>query len=189
MNITVSTAPVKQPLLLSEAKEHLQVVHDRDNNYIGSLIRAATLWAESFTGRKFITQTLTVELDASEATGSIQLPYSPVSTLTSFSTYDTEGTLTAVLSDYYYLSGTDPAFLVPNNGGWGLYRVRKAAQAVYVVGYGASGASMPDDIIHALKIVVADLYHNQESVTDKLALSKVPMSAEALLGPYRVLTY
>lgn len=189
MNIIVSTAPVKQPLLLSEAKEHLQVVHERDDNYIRSLIRAATLWAESYVGRKFITQTLTVELDASEATGSIQLPYSPVISLTSFSTYDTEGVATAVSSEYYYLSGTNPAFLVPNNGGWGLYRVRKAAQAVYVVGYGATGASMPDDIIHALKVIVADMYHNQESTSQSTSIVTVPMSAKALLGPHRVLTY
>lgn len=189
MNITVSTAPTKQPLILSEARDHLQVTHDRDDNYISSLIRAATRIAESYTGRKLITQTLTVELDSHEAHGVIQLPYAPVSSLTSFSTYDTDGTATAVDSTLYYLSGTNPAFLVPNNGGWSLYRTHKAAVLVYVVGYGSSGTSLPDDITHALKIIVADLYHNKESVTDKLALVEVPMSAKALLGPNRVLTY
>lgn len=193
MNVTVSTPATKDPILLGEAKEHLQVEHTRDDRYIRSLIRAATTWAESFMGRKVINQTLTVLFDGNEVAGRFQLPYSPVSSVTSFKVFNTDGTEETVSTDYYYLSGDSPGHIVPQDGGWQIYRPWKAAEIVYVAGYGNSGLSVPDDIIHAIKMIVADLYHNTESAKletrTQLNPNEVPFSARVMLEPYRIFTY
>ena len=43
--------------------------------------------------------------------------------------------------------------------------------------------SMPPNVRHAIKIVVANLYENRESIS-AATLSKVPETLDALLGPY-----
>lgn len=193
MNVTITTAAATDPIRLDEAKTHLQVQHKRDDGYIRSLIKAATRTAENYTGRKFINTTLTVLLDAHESISPIHLPYSPLSSFTSMSYFNTDGTTTTVDSGYYYTNGTDPAYVVANDGGWSIYRAYKAIQIVYVAGYGATGASVPEDIRHAIKMIVADLYNNQESAKletrTQLNANEVPYSAKALLEPYRILTY
>lgn len=193
MNVTITTAATRDPILLGEAKEHLQVEHTRDDRYIRSLIRAATAWAESFTGRKIINTTLTVLFDANEISGRFQLPYAPVSSITSFKVFNTDGTEETVSTDYYYQSGDNPGYIVPEDGGWSLYRPWKAGEVVYVAGYGTSGKAVPDDMLHAIKMIVADLYHNPESAKletrTQLNPNEIPFSARALLEPFRIYTY
>ena len=178
MEIAVTVAPTKEPLLLHEAKEHLQVEHDSDDAYIATLVKAARAWVETHTARALITRTLVVDFDAEEAESPITLPLAPLGTLTSVAYFAVDGTSTTVSAADYYTVGTDPARLVALNTGWYLYRPWKALRVTYTAGYGASGESVPDDIMHALKICVHALW------TDPLA-KEMPAAAAMLLAPYR----
>ena len=191
MNITVSTAPTKQPLLVSDVKRHLQIEHTADDKYIEDLIKAATATLERYTGRAFMQQTITLDLDAYEAQGPITLKRAPFSSLTSFSYYDSSGNSNTVAATQYYVSGTDPAIVVAQDGGWELHRTYKALTLVYVAGYGASRSDVPAPLRQAIRVLVADMWNNPESMKLESRSSSfptpLPTSAKALASPYRLL--
>jgi len=178
MDIAITTAATKEPLLLHEAKEHIQVEHEQDDAYILTLVKTARAMVENYTARALITRTYTLDLDAPEASSPIVLPYAPLGAITSIVYYDTDGVSTAVAATDYYVVGTDPGHIVAQNSGWYLYRTYKALRIVYTAGYGSSGTSVPDDLMHALKIVLFSLW------TDPLA-KEIPMAARVLMEPYR----
>jgi len=184
MNVSFAQADSRRnPLILPEVKEHIGVQHTEDDAYILSIIRAATRQAESYTGRKLINETITLDLDAHEASTGFYLPYSPYSSLTSFVTYasDSDVTGTAVPAAGYRVDGDNPARVVAVDGGWSLYRAYKAATVVYVAGYGSSGEDVPDDLLHGVKALCADLYMNHGN---KPGDGSMPLVAKALLEPY-----
>jgi len=192
MELRVTTAPSKLPVEVLDARQHLQIEHTDDDGYIKTLIKAATNVAQIITGRKFITQTITIELDATETASPIRLPYPPFQSVTTFKYYDGDRTKQTVDSATYSTIGTNPARIVADDGGWSVYQSYQALEIVYVVGYGLTSASIPEDIVHAIKIIVADLWNNPESskleTRTQLTANQVPYAALALLQPYRVLT-
>jgi len=191
MEVQVTTDPVKLPLDVKAARVHLQIEHTDDDAYIQALIRAATNIAQTITHRKFITQTLTLYLDASEMASPIKLPYPPQQSLTSFEYYDSDRTATTVDSTGYDAIGTNSMRIVSKNGGWQNHQAYQSHKIVYTTGYGLTGESVPDDIIHAIKIIVADLWNNPESskkeMGTQLTSDQIPFVARTLLEPYRVL--
>ena len=61
--LKVITAPSVQPVSRIEAREHLRLDDDVDDSQIRSFIKAATDWAENYTGRFFISRTCQMMLD------------------------------------------------------------------------------------------------------------------------------
>lgn len=182
----ISRAPSSSSVLLvpvGDAKEFLQVEHASDNNFIKSLVGAATVQVERYLGRALLTQAITLILDANEARREITLPYPPFVSLTSFKYFavtDTSNTGTTVDSGSYYTAGTDPCRLLPYYGGWSIERPYHSHEIVYNAGYGAAGTSVPDDIILGVKMVVRNLW--QGSLAEDGSV--FTPDAVAVLQPY-----
>ena len=58
------TGPAIEPVTIVEVKSHLRLDIDDDNIVLSSLIKAARVWAENYTGRMFIQRTLQQFLDS-----------------------------------------------------------------------------------------------------------------------------
>ena len=159
MRVTVTTPPTEEPVTYAEATATLLVEHDEDEARIEGLITAARVAAERATGRSFVTQTLTVRFDAREMSVGFVLPYGPVQSVTSFTTYDTEGTGTLTTSSDYQLAG-DFISSHPGGGYWDVGRSLDTAQVVYVAGYGAASA-VPTPIKEWIKAKVKSLYEGE----------------------------
>jgi hypothetical protein len=140
--------PQSEPVLLSEAKLFLRVDadNDQDDELITSLIAAARRWCEVYTRRRFLYQTVRLEMDffpgyiidgvgggashfattfLSGANAvlagiryAIQLPFPPVRGIAAFTYTDQNGTVTPVLSGTQYVADFDsqPARLMPPFG-------------------------------------------------------------------------
>lgn len=176
------------PVEVGEAKEYLQIDHNSDDDYIRVLIQSATRAAEHYTGRLFIERSVTAWLDASEARSPLTIPHAPYRSLTSFEYYDEDNTATAVDSNLYYVVGTDPARFVAKNSGWLLLRLYGAIKIVYKAGYGLAASAVPQDIRHAIKMIVADMWdHTGHASSEILVASPIPFTAKVLLNPYRLL--
>lgn len=178
-----------EPITAADAKTHLQIEHTADDSYITLLITAARTRLERWLGRALMEQTITLDLDAWEAQGPIVLPRAPFSSLTSFVYYDSDGNSTAVDSTTYYVSGDDPASVVPQNGGWLIKRGYKSHRIVYVAGYGDEATNVPEDLRQALRVMVADMWNNPESMKLESRSSSfptaLPTAALNLAAPYR----
>jgi len=178
----VSSAPDTEPVTRTEAKAWIKLDTTTDDTLIDSLITAARIAAENFTGTKFITQTVKQYLtDFPGTADELVLRFSPVQSITSVAYVDADGnnqTLTTYNAD---LTGV-PARLWPNvNTNWPETKAQlKAVTITYVCGYGTAGY-VPGDIKNAILFMIASWYERREE-----SAKTMPNMSEYLLTPYRV---
>jgi len=196
-----TSAPTSEPVTLAEAKLHCRVDNSVEDSYIESLIAAAREWAESYTSRAFITQQYTLYMDRfpSDAIDLVTLHYiwdgrfmylprSPVQSVDEIRYTDTsESVVTLDASRYRVDTKSHQPRIEPAYGDtWPPpLAVSNAVEVDFTAGYGTAD-DVPASIKHAIKILVKTWYDPARQAVDTVNVSEVPMSAEALLGPYKL---
>jgi uncharacterized phiE125 gp8 family phage protein len=180
--------PADTPVSLTEAKIHLGIPDavTLQDAYILNLIKAATKYAEDWTGRQFFTATWRLSIDRFPS-GEIYLPRSPVQSVTSVVYVAPDGTATTEdTGNYVLMSDYDPARIMRTpDTSWPSVRWQPGAVAVtYVAGW-ATVATIPQSIKQAILILVGQWFNNREASTPQQANS-IPMAVEALLQMTRV---
>ena len=183
--LTEATAPTSEPVTKAEAKLFARIDITDDDDLVDSLIEAARREAEIFTRRSFINTTWDLTLD--EFPAEILLPRSPLSSVTSITYVDTSGTTQTLTSTLYRVDTKSlPGRITPSYGNtWpATQAVTNAVTVKFVVGYGATAASVPEVIKTAIKMMVNDWYEHRESQSEiKLYMNK---ATERMLWSYRV---
>jgi uncharacterized phiE125 gp8 family phage protein len=213
MGLRLITAPTDEPITLEQAKSHLRVAHESDDDYIAGLIEDARAYVEDETQRALITQTLeyTVDwLDAPRAfDGSvltaptrptvIYLPRPPLQSVSYFNYLDADGaeqsfysTLASpqITSSLVVDNKSDwrQARLVPvNSGTWpALLDQANAVTIRYIAGYGASGEYVPRPLIRAIYLMIAHFYENREPINIGNITTELAFSVQALMAKYKI---
>lgn len=201
-NVTIITAAASEPVTLSDAKSFMRIDGSDENDLITELIKVAREMAEEYTRRKFINTVLQLTLDAFPLQGdeywwngvrqgsisemhrqadSITLPFVPVSAVSSVTTYSTSNVSSVFSSDNYTLDEANGRVVLNDGAVWPTALRNKAAIAVnYTAGYGANASDVPSSVRQAIKMIVVELYENR-------TCASIPMSAQKLLMPYRIL--
>lgn len=193
-NLALVQAPTELPISKQDAKDHLRYEDDEEDSLVNSLIAAATDYAESFTRRRFITQTWKLLLDDFPRCqqdyafpGEILLPYPPLQSVTHVKHYNGDGTLVTISSaDYLVLANDLPGRVTPTTGNSWPYDVQYRPDAVevqYVCGYGLQ-AAVPAAVKHAILLILGHLFENRQTVSPN-QLHEIPLGAEHLLWPHR----
>ena len=191
-SVSVTSAPATEPVSRTEAKLHLRVDTTTDDTWIDNAIQAAREYAETVTGRAFITQTLALKLEGFPNGQPLWLPRPPLVSVTSVAYVDPNGNTQSWASNAYELSQPSGprasyARILPL---WGTqYPVTRpqmeAVTVTYVAGYGAASA-VPQAIKSAILLLVGHLYANREAVVMDLRVADLPLGVQALLSPYMV---
>lgn len=195
MALTLYTAPVSEPVSLSDAKTHLRVPSDvtDEDGLIAALITTAREYAEQYTGRAIRTQTWDYKLDAFPC-DEIVLPMPPVTSVSSISYVDQNGDSQTWSASYYQtdLPSGPTAAKARIWPAYGQYfpQTRWQLNAVtvrFVSGY-ATVAAVPESIKAAIKLIVGHLYLNREDVAVGVGIGaiQVPKAADSLLWPLKV---
>lgn len=180
-------------MTLAEAKLHLKEdLQDADNDTrINSFVKAARQWMEIHTGRAFITQTWTMNLqDWPDGEGIIELKPNPVISVTSVKYLDSDGvqqTLEAG-TDYQVVVASEPALIAEEPAAsWPVLETDRLLpiEIIFVAGYGAAATDVPEPLISANKFMLGHLYAHPESVSEG-NLTEVPQGSEDLLWAYRL---
>lgn len=187
MRVVVVTPP--EPFIdLAEAKEHLRVDHDDDDDLISVLINAATGHIDGpngWLGRAIGMQTLELVLPGFIA-DSFVLPYPPAVAIEEVSYEDTNGVLQQLDTSLYEMR--DDVIGTAWGQSWPATRsYRGGAQAVRIR-YTAGYEEVPAPIRVAILIMLGDLYKFRESTVangSPVAVS-IPTTVEMLLQPFRV---
>ena len=198
MGLSLVTAPAIEPIVLQEAKDHLNLDHADHDAMIDAIIRVARDRVEDETGRALITQTWDQVFEcfpgASRGVprGEIELAKAPLQSVTSISYIDTAGatqTLTAV-TDYKVDAITEPGRIVPAfNKTWPQTRDEINAVTIrFVCGYGAGRSHVPSGLRQAMLLIIADLYAHREDTQKNATLAPLPFGAAAFMSPYVVHT-
>ncbi len=185
MSIEISTAPATEPVTLTEAKAHLYVDTSNDDTMITSLIVAARVYAENYTRRAFITQTIKARYDHFQSFFEMEKP--PLISVSSITYIDTTGsTQTHSSSDYDVDIYSTPARITEGYGTtWPSTRssVPNTVTIEYVAGYG-DASDVPNTIKQAMLMMIAHWFENRETTITGTTAAVVPFGVDSLLMPY-----
>lgn len=196
MALKLITASSNYPVSLEEAKAHLNVDFNDDDELIDIYRKAATEEAERFTGQALIDQTWDMILDAFPV-GAISIPKPPLIELVGLFYRDSAGVEQEFAGAGYILdqgSDREKARLTLAYGGtWPTPQaVANAVRLRFRTGYvdedvsPVSGA-VPYAIKAAILLGIGELYANRETVVIGQTVAMIP-TAERLLRYYRVET-
>lgn len=206
MRYKLVTAPTVEPLTTAEAKDHARITHSVDDSLVDRYVAQARRQAETYTRRALIAQTWNLVMDdfptdTYRNPGQlIYLPKGNTLSVTSITYTDAAGasqTLTGPSSspdgtDYQEDLNDDAGGILspPYNSDWPEARVDTlgAVTVQFVAGYGTARTDVPQDILSAIQIMVADLYYRRTQA-DFMARDDqqtISPAARALLHPYRI---
>jgi uncharacterized phiE125 gp8 family phage protein len=186
-----TAAPALRVVDVEEAKAHLRVEVDDEDDLIEGLVLAAESrldgWA-GLLGRCMINQTWRASY-ASWCGPVMELPFPDVSSV-DVTYFDSDG-VEQTLSDVHYglietAGGTAiewrASFAAPS-----LSSRSDAVRVSMVTGFGAAASEVPEAIRHAIKLMVGGWYENREESVIGVSVASLPVSlaAESLIAPYR----
>lgn len=173
MIATISTQPVVEPIALNEAKLHLRIDANAEDEYVTSLIQAARQWCEGYEGQAYMMRTIKVYLDSF---AEISLPFFPLVSVSSIQYVDSDGN-TQTLSSSYYTVDTDSTpgrVYLAYNQTWPTIRdVKKAVTITCNVGYATTfTVNTTTDILTVSNAFFADedVVRVRSSIEDNAAL-------------------
>lgn len=180
------TAPSVEPVSLDEAKAHLNITHDDDDELVERTIIAARRACERGCLRSFVTTAWKYTLERWPVCngGRIVLPRPSLIAVSGITYLDTTGTRQTLSSELYVVStAREPAVIIPAYGTtWPAAReFMDSVQVSYTAGYGATAASVPDDIRAAILLMVGHLYAHRGDENQE-----PPAAVRNLLAPYSV---
>lgn len=160
MNISVITAPIEEPVSVTEAKLFLRVDASTEDTLIASLIKAAREKGEELSRRAFVTQTLEMIVDEFPSDYALKVMRPPLQSVTSVTYYDSDN-VAAVWTDYVVNARSEPGKVVFNTLP-GVCLLESGGVAVrFVAGYGAATA-VPERIKKLILSLAAYWYENRE---------------------------
>jgi len=174
--VKILTPPTEEQMLqvlsLDEAKSHLRVDFNDDDDYIKGLIFAAIQYAEGFQKRSIAPYTL--QLTQDQFGYAIPLRRGPVKNVVSVEYTLLDGTVKEVSSDSYIFSADEQ--LVPKT--WWPSEALQGVDGVKVI-YNTGYDTVPATTKQALKLLVGHWYENREPVGQ--VTGEIPFSSQALL--------
>ncbi len=186
MITTVVTPTASEPITLEEAKAHLRVDLDDDDDLILRAIASARGSVESAVRRALMPQTLETAWSCFPGCGPILLPRAPVRSVVSITYADPSGG-DVVLDPSSYrvvLGGTGPAEIVPAVGSaWpSTAPYPDAVRVRYEAGY-ADAATVPAIARSVLLLRVGTLYEQRESLLTGTIATELSDTQRWLLDP------
>lgn len=199
MRFSLVTAADAEPVSLEEAKAHLRVDIDEQDDLLIGYIAAARAHLEEICGRSFLSTTWDYfidddwpwifDMDYGAHVRMIEVPKAPLSSVTSISYVDSNGATQTLASNQYVVDGAGaigriyPAYGVD----WPTVRCQRRAITVrFVAGYGADPSSVPTPIKQATLLLISHFHEQREPVVVGQTVNQVPMAVDALIAPYRV---
>ena len=171
--------PALEPVLVAEAKAHLRLDGNAEDDLVGALLVAARVAVETEIRRVLIAQTWRAIADHWPAAGLV-LPVVPVLAIDAVRAVSAGGTATALGPNEYAVDAITGA----------LRLVRPAADAEryeidFSAGFGASGLNVPQPLRQAIQLLVTHWFENRSTVIVGDANVATPFGYRELVAPYR----
>jgi len=192
VGLKLVTPPEVEPVTLEEAKGHLRLDGDADNDYLSALIAAARERVELFLRRALITQMFECTMDDFPAYDrAIDLPRPPLQSVEWIKYLDTAGVLQTLDPGTYIVDASSNEIgriALAWNRLWPFTRYTINAVTIrFAAGYGDAVEDVPQAIRQGILIEISNLYENREDVVVGQNISMLSLS-EWLLWPYRALS-
>lgn len=183
VNYQITTAATDSPLTLAYVKEHVKIDYTDEDTVLQGYLDAAIEYAEKYTERGIMTQTVTqVYDDWPAAVGcNIELALAPLQDVTNVKYYDSDNAqqiLATTVWDHTVRSTPALVYLKPEQSWPSVADRPEAVEVVYTVGY-ADADSVPKLIKQAICLLFAGFETKRED-----SIKKHKTAAEVLLDNY-----
>lgn len=179
---TVTVAPTVEPVTLEQAKEQCGVLpaETHFNALLGRLTKAARAHCEEYCNARWAVQTFAMQCDS--FADFARLPTGPLSSIASITYVDTDGEEQALDEAVYEerKDGLEPSIGLKHGRSWP--RIRHGSRITLAAVY---GGSVPDDVQHAMLMLIGHWFVNREAVVTGTIATAIPMSVDALLCNHR----
>lgn len=178
MLLSLITPAASYPVTLAEAKAQLRVTHADQDVMIGALIGAACKTVSEMSGRALSEEEWQYALPS--VRGDVCLPVTPLIEVTAIEYWDdADVNQTLDLADFYVFQDENTATIRPKDGAaWPAARRREDAfRFTFTAGY----TTLPENLRHAVLLLVDHLFHNTSPVTDG-AVTEMPYAVESLIA-------
>jgi uncharacterized phiE125 gp8 family phage protein len=184
MSLLLTLPPAVEPISLVEAKAHLRVDHAADDVFISALIVAARRQIEARTSLCLIQQNWSVFFDRWPAHPALSIPLDPLIAVNEVVIYGDADAASTIEPAHYFVDRAQlPARVilrqgrtVPQPG-----RIANGIEVKVTAGFGATAASVPQDIKQALLLTVGAWFANRGEERG----GDLPLMAVGLIRPYR----
>jgi uncharacterized phiE125 gp8 family phage protein len=185
MTLILTTPPAAEPISLGEAKSHLRVSHSDDDAYVQRLITAARRQIEARLGLAVITQAWSLFLDRWPEQGAARIALHPVQSITDIITYGDSDTPATLDPAHYFLDNKSRPARVVLRAGRAFPVPGRAINGIEIkitAGFGATAATVPDEIRQALLLAVAAWYADRGETESGF----LPLMARELIAPFKL---
>tara|TARA_R110000868_G_scaffold291244_1_gene551685 strand:+ start:1224 stop:1796 length:573 start_codon:yes stop_codon:yes gene_type:complete len=181
------TTPPSALLTIEQLRDHCRVDGTDSDSALLAYLAAAVAYVDGpygAVGKAIGAQEWTLSRGRVTGTDRVEIPVLPFVSVVSGSYYDAaNASQTLTLADFRTYGGEDVAYIEPLVGNtWpAMYDRPDALSLVISAGY----AEPPENVLHALRLLVSHWYENREAV-DGASLKELPLAVFSLLGISRV---
>lgn len=178
MHLRRKLDPPTEPVSVQEAKEHLRIDTDWDDDLLFAYIQTAREMIEEYLGRALITQTWDMILDTLPER--VELPRPPVQEVNGVYARDASDNEYEISSDHYTMEEKADLLMLSAQSvvTWPFHRDIAGARIEFVSGYGDSASDIPPPLRVGILQMVGHLYENRES-------QAIPPGVRQIIQPYR----
>lgn len=191
------SGPSEEPITTAEAKTHLHISGTSQDTYINTLIVTARRQLERYLNRVFITQDWKVYYD--NWCNELLIPFGSLQYSTSADLvvkyYDINGAQQTLSEEDYYwvVKTTDPSRIVRKYDATYpelQYGRPDAIEIAFSAGYGDAATAIPDEIKHAMKLLITNYYeHRGNIVIGREQAQVIPSYITDLVHSYKLYSF
>ena len=187
MALVLMSGPAVEPVTVAEAKAHMRIDGSAEDTVIASLVLTSRLHVEAALSLALITQSWRVLLDRWPQGDTLELPLQPLQAVTEVRVRNASGGAPAVPATSYLVDiASKPPRLVWNSAVRPVPGV--AANAIEIditAGFGATAASVPAPLRHAILLLTAHWYEHRDPSDIGTDAARVPDAVSDLIQPFR----
>ncbi len=186
MALVLTSGPAEEPLSLADVKAHLRIDGTAEDVLLASLLLTSRLHIEAALDIALITQSWMMVLDRWPPGAELDIPMSPLQAITAVRVTSSAGTINIPSTSYVIDIASRPPRLVWN-AGWRPDPGVKAGgiEIEFTAGFGATGASVPAPLKHAILLLTAHWYEHRDPVEIGSAAARIPDAVSDLIHPFR----
>jgi uncharacterized phiE125 gp8 family phage protein len=188
--------PASEPISLGELKGYLRIADTVDDALLTMIIAGARQRAEEYTGRALINQTWVLTLEGFADQRQIELPRSPLQSVTAVRTYDGKNNASVFSADNYWVDVSGGRLALNAEAQWPAdLRPAGGVEVEYVAGYGTTAGPVPEAIRIGILLLAKFMYVDKSRLLESqtsvglVELSRDPISVpiKNLWDAYRLL--
>lgn len=185
MTRALITPPAGLPVSLADLKAHLRIETGDEDDFLTSLLSAATSHVEAVTGKALLAQGWRIYLDAFPPNCIVELAQGPLISLDAVTVYDEVGQPVVIDTQNYDVDRhSEPARLrfreVANPS-----RVFNGIEIDITIGYGEAGTDVPGQLLRAVMVLCAHWHAVRGAAEEAAVFGSIPKGLDALLAPFR----